>query len=89
VGVQGVDRGARKRLVRGEQPAKGFLVLEPAVVQHRERPGQALDDLLAVDEGGGDRAVPARPGNGDELAVAEELLDPADGETKPCGYLRE
>ena len=30
-GIKGRDRGAWQRLVRGEQPAKGFFVAEPAV----------------------------------------------------------
>src|SRR5216683_2460137 len=50
----GLDRGARKRLVVGEQPAQGLQVVESAVEQQRERPGQALDDLITVEERTGD-----------------------------------
>src|SRR6185437_16790815 len=87
-GVEGRDRGAGKRVVRGEQPAERLVVLETAVEQHRQRARQPLDDRSAVEEGGRDRAVTAWAGDGEELTVAEELLYPADGQTKPCGYLR-
>src|SRR5580693_9568854 len=75
VGVERVDRGAREGRVGGEEPAKGLFVGETAVEQDRERPAEALDDLVAVEEGGRDRAVSARPGDGEQLAVAEQLLD--------------
>src|ERR1700722_10076732 len=88
-GVERRDRGAGERLVRGEQPAECFDVAEPAVEQHGQRSRQALDDLRAVDEGGRDGALTARPVDGDELAVTEELLHPADGEAEPGGYLGE
>ena len=87
--VQRLDRRAGKRLIGREQPAEGFLVVEPAVEQDRQRAGQALDDLLAVKERGGDRAIAVGSGDREELTVAEELLYPADGETKPGGYLGE
>ena len=49
---------------------------------------QSLDDLRAVEEGGRNRAATAWAGDGEQFAVAEELLYPADGQVKPNGYLR-
>ena len=79
--VEGRDRGPGQRLVRGEQPAEGFLVTEPAVEQDRQRPRQPLDDLVSVEERGRDRTVTAWAGDGEQFTVAEELLYPADGQT--------
>lgn len=87
--VKRLDRRAGKRVVGREQPAESFLIVESAVEQDRQRAGQALDDLPAVEERGGDRAIAAWAGDREELAVAEELLYPADGETKPGGHLGE
>src|ERR1700722_19579401 len=88
-GVEGRDRGTRQRVVRGEQPAESLAVVESAVEQDGQRPRQALDDLGAVDEGGGDRPLAAWPGEGDELAVTEELLHPTDREVESRCYLGE
>src|ERR1039457_5576262 len=85
-GVERLDGRARQGVVRGEKPAKGFLVAETAVEKHRERPAEPLDDLVAVKEGSGDGTLAGRPGDGEQLAIAEELLDPAGGKAEPRGY---
>src|ERR1700733_13417938 len=89
VGVERVDRGAREGRVGGEEPAEGLFVGETAVEQDRERPAQALDDLVAVEEGRRDGPITARPGDGEQLAVAEQLLDATDGQVEPGGHFGE
>src|SRR5437868_3337766 len=84
-----LDRRPRQRFVGREQPAEGFGFVKPAVVQHRQRPVQPLDDLVTVKERGGYRAFSARAGRGEQLAVAEELLHPAGGYAEPLGNLGE
>src|ERR1700722_2107676 len=89
VRVERVDGGAREGRVGGEEPAEGLFVGETAVEQDRERAAQALDDLIAVQERGRDGSVAARPGDGEQLAVAEQLLDATDGQVEPGGHLGE
>src|SRR5215469_15273656 len=87
VPAEGLDWRPWQRVVGGEQPAKRFGVVKPAVEEHRQRPAKSLDDVLAVEEGGRNAALPVRPGHGDQFAVAEQLLHPAGWDTEPDGYL--
>src|SRR6185295_17227402 len=84
-----LDRRAGKRVVGGEQPPQRLRLVEPAVEEHRERAVQALDDLIAVKERSryAQRAVGAL--HRDQLAVAEQLPDPARREAKPVSHVRE
>src|SRR5689334_13708461 len=84
-----LDRRSGKRVVGGEQPPQRLRLVEPAVEEHRERAVQALDDLLAVKERSryAQRAVGAL--HSDQLAVAEQLPDPARREAKALSHVRE
>src|SRR4029077_10881478 len=84
-----LDRRPREGLVGREQPAEGFLLVEAAVEQHRQRPAEALDDLPAVKEGRRDGTLPVRSDDGQELAVAKQLLHAAGGDIERDGCLRE
>src|ERR1700756_5760057 len=82
-----VNRRAGQRLVGREQPAKRLGFVEAAVEQQGQRARQALDDLVAVNEGGRYRRLAVRTGDRQELAVAEELLDTPGGNAEPAGNI--
>ena len=69
--------------------AQRLRLVEPAVEEHGERAVQALDDLVAVKERGGyaQRAVGAL--HSDQLAVAEQLPDPARRQAEAVSHVRE
>src|SRR3954454_19792524 len=57
---QRVDRPARQVVVE-EQPGDALAVVVPAVVEHRQQPGESLDDQVVVVE---ERRGHLRPGTG-------------------------
>src|SRR5262249_43815989 len=77
-----------ERVVSREKPAQRLRVVEAAVEEHGERPMQALEDVVPVQERGGyaQRAVGAL--HGDQLAGAEQLPDPALLEAAAGSYFR-
>jgi len=68
IGVPGSESSRR------EQPAHRLQLVESAVEEQGEGSAQALDDLVAVQEGGRDRERPFGTGHGEEFPVAQELL---------------
>src|SRR5215813_11952244 len=84
-----LDRRTGERFVSREKPAQRLRLVEAAVEEHGERPMQALEDVVPVQERGGyaQRAVGAL--HGDQLAVAEQLPDPALLEAEAVSYFRD
>ena len=80
---QRVDRPAGQRVVRGEEPGQRFVVVVPAVVQHRQHPGHALDDGTVLNQGGRDALAGAGRGyDGRQLVLADQLADLADADAE-------
>jgi MFS family permease len=74
-GAQRVDRGvARQALVGLEEPPQHLGPGEPGVGEHRDRPGEALDDPVLDQEGTGNAQVAVAP-EGDQLPVAQHLAN--------------
>src|SRR5215472_3537075 len=78
----GLDGGTRQRVVGREQPANRLRLIEAAVKEQGERAVQSLDDLVAVQESGGHAQRAVRLPYRYQLAVAEQLLDPAARDTE-------
>jgi hypothetical protein len=85
----GVLGGAGPRLVRREQPAKRLRLIEAAVEEQGQGAAQALDDLVAVKEGGRYRERPFGTRHGEEFAIAEQLLHSPHRKAEQVGYLGE
>src|SRR6516164_6669130 len=84
-----LDRRARQRVIGREQPAQRLRLVEAAVEEHGQRPVQALEDVVAVQEGGGYAHRAVRALDRDQPVVAEQLPDPAGRKAEPGGYLGE
>src|ERR1019366_577747 len=78
-----LDRRPRQRLVGGEQPPQRLHRVESAIEEQRQRAGQAPDDLVALEERSRDAQRAAWALDREQLALTEQLLDPAHGKTKP------
>src|SRR5262249_36104910 len=72
-----LDRRAGQAVVGREQPANRLRLIEATVEKEGERAVQALEDLATVQERGGPPPGAGRPAERYQLAVAEQLLDPA------------
>src|ERR687894_1181886 len=86
VAAQRVHGGARQRVVGAEEPLEGLLVAEAAVLEHREQPGQVLEDAAVLEEVRRDPAV-AAAGDGHELVLAQQLADPVRRDPQYAGDL--
>src|SRR5689334_16763259 len=84
-----VDRRAGQRVVGREQPAERLQLVEAAVEEQGQRSAQALDDLMAVQEGGWYRNHPFGTGHGEELTVAQQLLHSPGRNAELAGYIEE
>ena len=72
--AQGLRGSAGQGGVGGEEPLDHLFVREAVVPQERQGAGQALDDLVPVDEGGGDVQRPVlTTAYGDQLALLDQL----------------
>src|SRR5262249_9757921 len=72
-----LDRRAGQAVVGREQPANRLRLIEATVEKEGERAVQSLEDLVTVQERGGHAQGAVRPPQRYQLAVTEELLDPA------------
>src|SRR4029077_9714475 len=84
-----LDWRAGQRVVRREQPAERLQLVEAAVAEQGQGPAQALDDLVAVQEGGRYRERPFGAGHGEEFAVAQQLLHSPNRNAELAGYIGE
>src|SRR6516162_9531591 len=84
-----LDRRAGKAVVGREQPADRLRLIEATVEQEGERAVQSLEDVLAIQEGRGHAQRAVRLPDRYQLAVAEQLLDPAGRDAEAASHLGE
>src|SRR5690606_12201919 len=86
--AQRVDRAAGQVEV-GEDPLDALAVVPAAVVEERQQPGEALDDLAVLDELRRDALAPAGPRYGSgELVLADHGAQLVDAHAERGGSLR-
>src|SRR5262249_15628778 len=84
-----LDRRTGERFVSREKPAQRLRLVEAAVEEHGERPMQALEDVVPVQDGGWYPRGPVGRRPAARFAVAEQWPAPALREAEAVSYFRD
>lgn len=88
--MQGVYGTARQRIIGGEKPHYGFLIVKAGVVKDGYGPPQAFNDVAVTKEFGGHCANVALPHpGGQQGTVLDKGMDSRDRDVKPRCHVRQ